>query len=117
MCSHKFDKNQLQLVRQGNDQAVIVALDIKNHPAVLQDAGIAILRFDICGLLPGSFAGFFKPRSKWLLGLTVSGLLSKAFESRDGYDSHYVNYSPAAGLAPLVKTTDSLDKYCVSPLR
>ncbi len=67
VCAYEFDVTDAQFVGDGNDQAVVIALDVKNDAPVFQHASAAVLFLDVRRLLPSGFAGFIEPCFKGLL--------------------------------------------------
>ena len=59
--------DDLQLVRNGHDQPVVIAFDVEDHATVLQHAGAAVLRLDVSGLGPGRIRCFLIPSFQRLL--------------------------------------------------
>lgn len=52
VSSDELDVDPLHAVGDGDDQTVVIALDVEYHPVVSDDAGIAELRFHICRTCP-----------------------------------------------------------------
>ncbi len=71
MHPDKLDVDDLQLVGRGHDLAVVIALDSEDDPAILQDAGLAVLRLDVRGAGPRGMAGFLVGGFRGLFGFAV----------------------------------------------
>src|SRR5690606_5136188 len=61
MCAHPLNPDNTVLVTHLNHQAVVITLDIKYDPVVVEKVGTAVAVFNILRCLPFSFAGFMKP--------------------------------------------------------
>ncbi len=72
MGADKLDKYQPCMIGQGCHQAIIVALDVENRAAPLEDARSAELRLDVCRCLPLRAANRIMPGAQRLLGIGVS---------------------------------------------
>lgn len=57
MRADEFHEHQPGVVGQRHHQAVVIALDVEDRAPVLQDAGAAVLRLDVSGLLPLLLSG------------------------------------------------------------
>lgn len=69
----------------GNDQAIVIALDVENDVSVLQHAEELIMHFDLDGLFLCGFAGLIEPGLEWLFcgGMAgVADLFGSTFNSR-----------------------------------
>lgn len=89
--------DDLQLVRNGHDQPVIIAFDVEDHATVLQHAGAAVQRLDVCGLSPGRIRCFLIPSLQRLLGVGMA--LPEGSKGGHGNYSHGSQCSPILGLS------------------
>jgi hypothetical protein len=48
--ANELDVHHADPVRHRNDEPIVIAFDIEHHAAILEDAGVAVLRLDIGGL-------------------------------------------------------------------
>src|SRR3989442_10115800 len=62
-------QNAVRIVR-ADDQAVLVAGDVENYPAVRHDAGATVCRLYVCRARPIGARGLAKPGLERLLGVT-----------------------------------------------
>ena len=67
-------------------QAIVIALDVEDDPAILEDAGAAVVRLDIRRLAPDSLLHLIGPGFQGLLGIRVS--IPEIPQIADGNDSH-----------------------------
>ena len=65
MSTDKFDKHDLSLVVDSNDQSVLIACGIEYHSIVLENAGTPELLLDVLRSLPAGFYGLRMPGFKW----------------------------------------------------
>jgi hypothetical protein len=72
MCADEFYIDQLSEISNCHHQPIVIALDVEHHPAIFQNAGIAILRLDVSGRSLFSFVGFIHPCSQRLFRVRVT---------------------------------------------
>jgi hypothetical protein len=59
--SHKANEDQSFIIPDRHYQSVIIAFYVKHCSVFANNAGVAVLIEDVCGLLPVGFLGFCKP--------------------------------------------------------
>jgi hypothetical protein len=73
-----------------DDDAVLIATDVEYNPASLQNAGIAILLFDLRRIGPGCGPGFVKPGLQ--LGLRVGTSTGQFIQRSSLYNAHILPF-------------------------
>src|SRR6185369_13100913 len=84
MCADEFHVDGLIAICHRGHQAVVIALDVEDDPAILEDAGTAVLSFDVRRLAPGGLLYLVCPRFQMLLGIRVG--LPEGSQVADGND-------------------------------
>ena len=92
----KPDNQQfLVVVVDGDNQAIVIAIDVKHHSLAGNDAGRAELRLQFCRILPGRLFDFGIPSIQVLLYTSskpaIHTIAYESVESRSGNDSHFSN--------------------------
>jgi hypothetical protein len=71
-----------------HNQTVPVPRDVKNHPVVAANAGIAVLVFDVLRPLPTGLRGFVIPALQSTFGVSAIGLIPKCDQATFGNHPH-----------------------------
>lgn len=62
MRADKFHVNRLVAIGHRYDQAIVIALDVEDYSAILEDAGASVLFLDVRRPLPICLLDFINPR-------------------------------------------------------
>jgi hypothetical protein len=89
----ELDVDGAEAIGHGNNQPVVISLDIENHAATLENARTAELLLYFCRAFSIGFLGLIDPRQKRLLGIWA--LLPVGFQMADGDYSHGSMIVPA----------------------
>ena len=69
MRTNELDVDGTEAIGQGNDQQVVIPLDVEDHAATLENARAAELFLYLCRAFPISLLGLIDPRQERLLGI------------------------------------------------
>ena len=67
MCAYKLDVGNLHAIGKGDDEPIFVACNVEDNSVVSNNAGVSVLRFDLCGCFPLGAADLSVPSFQRLL--------------------------------------------------
>lgn len=107
MSSKPSDQQNPEVVVDGHDEPVVVALDIKDHSLSIDDAGGTVLLLKFCRCSPVDFLDFCEPRVEPLLHslLLIPGhsVANEIVQSSSGDDSHLNKHTLAPNMGASTK--------------
>ena len=92
MRADKFHVDGLVTVGDSYNQAIVVAFDVEDHPAALEDAGASELLLDLGRPSPRCLFSLIYPSLQMLLGAWV--FLPELSQVTEGNDSHAASIVP-----------------------
>jgi hypothetical protein len=95
VCANELHVDGLESVRYRHDQAVVIALDIENDPAIPEETGATVLILDVRRSFPSSMPDLIHPRLESLLGAREP--FPEDSQVADCNDPHDGQYSPNMG--------------------
>jgi hypothetical protein len=71
MSADEFHVKRAKAIGDGDNDSIVIALDVEHNATIFQNAGAAVLRFDLRGLSPVCLMNFVYPCFQGLLTIRV----------------------------------------------
>src|SRR5690606_36145184 len=92
MGTDELDVDGLEPVGNGDDQPIVINLDVEHHAIVADEAGVGVAAPDVLRRRPSGMPGFVVPSLEGLLGIRVA--FPETPQGADGDNSHSGNLVP-----------------------